>query len=202
MASGDAKRILPLIAQGFADLGYRRATTAALAERCGVRENVLYRLWPSKKEMFLAAINFIWQSSMEIWQGILSKSGATGDEAAGLILEYEAKHHGETGLYKVIFAGLTEAHDAEIAGALRKMYRSFHTFIAEQVEVIRQETSKTLPAKFPTSDLTAWGLLGISMVANMDMELKLFGARERGLLFTQIAQLLIVPDTRRDSKSD
>jgi AcrR family transcriptional regulator len=73
MASGDLKRMLPLVARAFADLGYRRATTAALAKRCGVRENVLYRAWPDKKAMFIASIEFVWQLSMDIWQGLVEE---------------------------------------------------------------------------------------------------------------------------------
>ena len=38
------KELLPVVARAFAELGYRRTTTADLARRCGVRENVLYRL--------------------------------------------------------------------------------------------------------------------------------------------------------------
>lgn len=173
MASGDAKRILPVVAKAFADLGYRRATTAALAKRCNVRENVLYRLWPSKKEMFLAAIEYLWESTMEIWQDLIAESGTTGAASARLILDYESKHHGETGLYKVIFAGLTESHDPQIASALRKMYRSFHEFIAGQVGVIRRETLKSNTPNHPSDELTAWGILGVAMVSNMDRELKL-----------------------------
>ena len=35
------RELLPVIARAFAELGYRRATTAELARRCGVRENIL-----------------------------------------------------------------------------------------------------------------------------------------------------------------
>src|SRR5271170_1576678 len=135
MASGDAKRMLPIVAKAFAELGYRRATTAALAKRCGVRENVLYRAWPSKKQMFLATIDHVWQRSMEIWQELLAKSQETGMNSAWLILDYEATHHGETGLYKLIFVGLTETNDRQIVTALRRMYESFHDFIARQIQL-------------------------------------------------------------------
>ena len=43
--SPDRRRELaPVLARAFAELGYRRATTAELAERCGVQEKALYRL--------------------------------------------------------------------------------------------------------------------------------------------------------------
>jgi len=193
MASGDAKRMLPLVARAFAELGYRRATTAALARRCGVRENVLYRAWPSKKAMFLAAIDHVWQRSMQVWGRLVAESGARGADAARLILKYESTHHGETGLYKVIFAGLTEAHDPHVAVALRRMYGSFHQFITGQVAAIRRDLPASTSKTNPTDELRAWGVLGVATVANIDRELKLFGPRERALLFTQLMRLLIDP---------
>ncbi|HEX4123149.1 MAG TPA: TetR family transcriptional regulator [Tepidisphaeraceae bacterium] len=193
MASGDAKRMLPLVARGFAELGYRRATTAALAQRCGVRENVLYRAWPSKKAMFLAAIDFVWQRSTEIWTRLAADAGANGAEAARLILEYESKHHGEMGLYKLIFAGLTEAHDPQIASALRRMYRRFHQFIAEQVAMLRADVPAGGLAAEPSDAVRAWGVLGAATMIHVDRELNLFGAAERATLFGQLAHLLIDP---------
>ena len=47
------KKLLPIVCQTFSELGYRRTTTAELAAKCQVRENILYRLWPDKKAMFL-----------------------------------------------------------------------------------------------------------------------------------------------------
>lgn len=58
-ASEQRERILPVLAATFAELGYRRTTTATLAERCEVRENILYRLWADKKAMFIAVIDYV-----------------------------------------------------------------------------------------------------------------------------------------------
>ena len=54
------RELTPIVARTFAELGFRRTTTAELARRCGVRENVLYRLWPDKKAMFIAAIEYVY----------------------------------------------------------------------------------------------------------------------------------------------
>lgn len=185
--------MLPLMARAFAELGYRRATTAALAKRCGVRENVLYRAWPSKKAMFLASIEHVWEKSMEIWQGLIAESAKRGADAARLILNYESTHHGETGLYKIIFAGLAEAHDRQIAAALRRMYCGFHEFIAAQVQALRQDSPSSNSPSGPSDELRAWGILGVATVVNIDRELKLLKPRDRAVLFTQLSRLLIAP---------
>jgi AcrR family transcriptional regulator len=194
MANGDAKRMLPLVARAFAELGYRRATTAALAKRCGVRENVLYRAWPSKKAMFLAAIDHVWRRSTEIWSGLIAELGASGAQAARVILEYESKRHGETGLYKLIFAGLTEAHDRQIAGALRTMYRRFHEFIAEQVGALRANVAGPNSGSGPGDSQRSWGLLGVATMIHIDRELNLLRPAERATFFSDLARLLIDPN--------
>src|SRR5512137_2687014 len=91
-------RLLPIVCQVFSDLGYRRTTTAELAQRCGVRENILYRLWPDKKAMFLAAIDDIFRRRAETWGRIVGEHPRP-DRAAARLVAYEAKHQGEFGFY-------------------------------------------------------------------------------------------------------
>ena len=183
--------MLPLVARAFGELGYRRATTAALAKRCGVRENVLYRAWPTKKAMFLAAIGYLWQRAEDIWSKLIAESGTSGVQAARLIMDHESKHHGETGLYKVIFAGLSEAHDPEIAAAFRQMYRKFHQFIAKQIGVLRAELPGGGSTQGPTDEVRAWGMLGVATMIHIDRELGLFRPGERSTLFSELEHVLI-----------
>ena len=62
------KELLPIVAQTFAELGYRRATTAELALRCEVRENILYRIWSDKKAMFIASIDYVYEQAASVWR--------------------------------------------------------------------------------------------------------------------------------------
>src|SRR5262245_59532483 len=104
--------LLPEIALVFAELGYRRTTTAELAARCRTQEVVLYRLWPDKRAMFIAVIDYVYESSRVAWEQLLAASDERS--AAERLLEYEATHHGETGLYRIVFAGLSEADDPQV----------------------------------------------------------------------------------------
>src|SRR5688500_10470202 len=81
------------IAAAFAKRGYRRATTAELAGCCGLTEVALYRLWPDKRAMFVAAIEFVGEHTERIWHEV----AATGDgaTAATRILAHERAHLGE-----------------------------------------------------------------------------------------------------------
>ena len=88
------QEFLPIIAQAFAQLGYRRTTTAELAARCGVRENILYRLWPDKRAMFVATIEYVYSCSEKIWQDLLQAS-KDGESPAERLLRLDWRDDAE-----------------------------------------------------------------------------------------------------------
>ncbi len=186
------KRLLPIVCRTFSELGYRRTTTAELARRCRVRENILYRLWPDKKCMFLAAIDDIFQRRAETW-GELLANGPASREAADRLVAYEAKHQGELGFYRVVFTALVETDDADIRAALVRMYRRFHRIVSERVEAGRED--KTQRSGLP-GDQAAWALIGLATVSNIIRELELLKPRQREKMFAAVAQWLIRKDTK------
>jgi len=181
------KRLIPKIARAFAELGYRRATTAELARRCGVQENILYRLWPDKKAMFIAAIDWVYELSAGIWEG-LTDGAEAGSRTAEKLLEYEAIHHGEFGLYRILFAGLNEAGDPEIARALRGVYCRFQRFIEKQIAA-RVPGSRLEQRLEPA--LVAWAFIGLGTVANIGRELGFIGDDVRSRLIGEIGRRLL-----------
>ena len=181
------KKLLPIVCQVFSELGYRRTTTAALAERCGVRENILYRLWPEKKAMFLAAIDDIFQQRAEMWGRLLADNTAV-DRVAERLVRYEAKHQGEFGFYRVVFTALAETDDADIRSALTGMYRRFQQLVKRHVEESR--TLEKRPCALP-ADAAAWALIGLATVSNIIRELELLGPRQREQMFAAVARCLV-----------
>lgn len=181
------QKLLARVARTFAELGYRRTTTAELAERCGVPENTLFRLWSGKKGMFLASIERVFQESSRTWSELLSTSDSSRS-AAQRLLEYEATHHGEHGLYRIVFAGLSETDDAEIRAALRRMYRRFHAFIREE---LTQHRGGRRRAGDLDPALAAWAILGLGTVANIGRELNLVSGSQRKGLFEQIGEQIL-----------
>jgi AcrR family transcriptional regulator len=186
LREGKRKQLIPLISRAFAELGDRRATTAELARRCEVQENILYRLWPDKKAMFVAAIDYVYELSSAIWSDLGARTGA-GGTAAERLLEYEAQHHGEFGLYRILFAGLNELDDPDIHEALKRVYGRFHGFIERQIEGRRQDR-ESVPVE---AALTAWAFIGLGTAANIGRELKLLGGDSRRRFITEVGRLLL-----------
>ena len=186
------KRLLPVVCQVFSEWGYHRTTTAALAQRCKVRENILYRLWRDKKAMFLAAIDDIFQSRAERWSRIVTER-PTPEQGAEAMVAYEAKHQGEFGFYRVVFTALVEADDPEIREAITAMYRRFHERIRKMIET-KREGDKRPPGL--SAHATAWAMIGLATVSNIIRELELLRPRQREDMFAKTAKHLVRGDPR------
>jgi AcrR family transcriptional regulator len=186
------KRLLPIVCQVFSEWGYHRTTTAELARRCKVRENILYRLWQDKKAMFLAAIDDIFRSRAERWGQILAER-PTPEQAAEAMVAYEARHQGEFGFYRVVFTALVEADDPEIHEAIRAMYRRFHERIRKLIETNREGDKR--PPEL-SADAAAWAVMGLATVSNIIRELELLRPGQREEMFAQTAKYLVQAGSR------
>ncbi len=181
------EKLLPIVARAFAELGYRRATTAELAQRCNVRENILYRLWSDKKAMFIASIDYVYEQAAGTWREVLSETDDNAGAALRL-LTHEAEHYGESGLHRIIFAGLSEIDEPEIREALRKMYGRFHRFIRGQIAAHRDGGPTS---GLPDETVSAWAIVGLGNVANIGRELGLLTGRGRMRMFGEAGRLLL-----------
>ncbi len=177
---------LPIVAEAFARLGYRRTTTATLAKLCGVRENVLYRLWPDKKAMFLAAMRYVYDRSVKIWEE--QAAGGPEGTAATRLLAYESRHLGELGLHRILFAGLSETDDPEIREHLKGTYRRFERWIRRRIESHRKLAGGP---RGPDAELVAWALVGLGTIAMVGREIGLFPAGRRARLIEEGGRLLL-----------
>lgn len=181
------KRLLPTVCGVFSELGYHRTTTAELAQRCEVRENILYRLWQNKKAMFLAAIHDIFQRRVDKWAEILAKR-PTPEQATDALIAYEAKYMGEFSFYRVVFAALVEADDPEIREAISNMYRGFHERIRQVIDASREGNQRDSGL---SSDATAWAMIGLATVSNITRELELLRPKHREDVFVSAANCLV-----------
>ncbi|MFO0895633.1 MAG: helix-turn-helix domain-containing protein [Phycisphaerales bacterium] len=196
------RALLPTVAKAFSELGYRRATTGELAARCGVGENILYRLWPDKKAMFIAAIGYVYDLSAESWLRVLSRPDGERSTASRL-LAHEADAMGTQGHHRIVFAGLNETDDPEIRAALAGMYQRYQSFVRDQVMTHRQHqgrerpsrarSARPAPARAASEDATAraWAVIGLATVANITRELGLLDDASRRRVMARMGNLLL-----------
>lgn len=177
------REYLPLIARAFGERGFRRTTTAELARRCGVQENTLFRLWPDKKSMFLAAIDYVYKAAETSWESALSVSDSD-ESRARQILKFEAEQELGIGRRRIVFAGLSETDDPEIRDALAGMYEQFHSFISAQIRAHD-------PGHDVEAELLAWAFIGLSTMSTIGKDLGLIGPVRRKELVRRVGELLL-----------
>ena len=184
----DQKRteLLPVITEAFVELGYHRATTAELAARCDIQENVLYRLWTDKQEMFIASIDFLRRSRLKMWEA-LANADDTVRSTAERMLENEARQVGELRLHRLVFAALGETDDPRIRRSIKQMYRQYQSALTKAISTHRRANDRSLPS----AELSAWAAIGLVTVINIISELDLVSRRDRKQLFSDIAGYLL-----------
>jgi AcrR family transcriptional regulator len=176
-----------LVAAAFSELGYRRATTAELAARCSVQENILYRLWPDKKAMFVAAIEFLFWRRMDNWKSQFDET-SPGESRVSRLIELTGKNLGEQGLYRIIFAALSETDDPDVKQALQRLYRRYHDRVLTEISRHREQRGVRDVAK---DDDTAWMLIGLVAFMNIALDLELMSSRKSQQLFSTMAYFLL-----------
>ncbi|GAB3752185.1 hypothetical protein GCM10027599_11950 [Yimella radicis] len=97
----------------LADDGYARLTTAAVAKRAGVSTATLYRRWPSKRDLLLAAAEQIADT-----EAADIDTGTTEGDLRELFAHKRRVLSGQIGATLVALVG-ESAHDAELAGIVR-----------------------------------------------------------------------------------
>lgn len=175
------------MAGAFIELGYRRATTAEIAARCAVQENILYRLWDDKKAMFLASIDYLFEWRMERIRALL-ESVPEGEDPVGPLIDDVASTLGEHHLQRIIYAALGEVSDPEIRKALRALYRHNHELILDLLA--RSGEAQGPPAPALDQD-AAWAIMGLVTMMDLTSELELLGPRQRRQAFKRVAHVLL-----------
>lgn len=97
----------------LAEEGYAQLTTASVAKRAGVSTATLYRRWPSKRDLLLAAAEQIADSETSDID-----TGTTEADVRELFAHKRRVLSGQIGATLVALVG-ESAHDAELAGIVR-----------------------------------------------------------------------------------
>ena len=193
--------LLPLLVKAFSRWGYRKTTTARLAECCGVQEVELYRAWPSKREMFMAAIDHVFEQTRAEWEALLppdeKRTEKTMTTMAQRLLSHQSLHQGDHGLYRIIFAGLSELDAPDIRRAMRRLYRKFHRYVVQLIEQHRSGNGKPVDAKAIARD--AWAMVGLAAVCDIGRSLGMLKCFERHELMAGVGKQLLegVDDSKR-----
>ena len=154
----------------FAKSSYHGSTTAQIARETGVTEPVLYRHFSSKRELYLACLDAVWERVRGVWEKALEGEPDPASSLKALGKAYlEERGAGRVVLVDLWIQALTEAaDDPEIRRALRAQVRQVHDFVAA---VIRraQEAGGVIAER--DADAEAWIFISLGLLTTIDRRL-------------------------------
>jgi AcrR family transcriptional regulator len=154
----------------FAKGSYHGSTTAQIARETGVTEPVLYRHFASKRELYLACLDTVWDQVRTLWEKTLAREKDPAKWLKAIGKAYlEARSQARIVLVDLWIQALTEAaDDPEIRRALRRQVREVHDFVAD---VIRRSQAEGGIVAERDPDAEAWIFISLGLLSTIDHRL-------------------------------
>ena len=154
----------------FAKGSYHGSTTAEIARATGVTEPVLYRHFASKRELYLACLDSVWQQVRMLWENAIEREQDSANWLKAIGKAYlEARASARIVLVDLWIQALTEAaDDPEIRRALRRQMREVHEFVAG---VIRSAQERGGVLEDRDADAEAWIFISLGLLSTIDHRL-------------------------------
>ena len=163
-ASGRRQHLLETAARVFVEGSYRGTTTAEIARAAGISEPIIYRHFASKRDLYLASLDYVWENVRAGWE----QAVAAGPDACAAVEAigkgHVSVHSAKLQLAELWVQALGEAsEDPELRKAVRKHMREVHDFLAG---LIRDGQAEGVIVAERDADAEAWimlagGILGM-----------------------------------------
>lgn len=154
------EQLLETAATLFASRGYSGATTSEIARAAGVTEPIIYRHFPSKRDLFIALIERTGEMTIKLWEHELATAPDAAERLRRLIGANPMVANRGKGIYRVIVQAMTEVEDPQIHEALNHHVQRLLEFLTREV---RQAQEAGRVSKRFSPQLTAWALIHLGL---------------------------------------
>jgi AcrR family transcriptional regulator len=148
----------------FTEGSYRGTTTAEIARAAGVSEPILYRHFASKRDLYLAALEHVWEKTRGSWEKSLEDSPDACAAVEAIGKGHVSVRSAKLQLAELWVQALGEAsEDPELRRHVRRHMREVHEFVAG---LIRRGQAQGAISSERDPDAEAWimlagGILGM-----------------------------------------
>ncbi len=154
----------------FARSNYRSSTTAEIAAEAGVSEPLIYRYYPSKKQLFLAVLDDVTRRILQRWETVRRSEPSSLACLRRIGQDYLDLVDRNSEDLKVFFKAVSEDSDPEIRQFLADSYRRYARYLED---VARQgqergEIRRDVPAR-----VVAWQMMSLGAAFNLFAVLEL-----------------------------
>jgi AcrR family transcriptional regulator len=171
-ASVRRENILDAAIAVFARLGYREAATTAIAAELGVSEPTIFRHFPTKRALYLAAIDRSADITMNHWREIAADTASPLAALLEMGRWYFAELQRDSQHLRLRFRSYSEANDPEVGERVRQHVRTAFDFVHRLYESARAagEIAADTDARAQT-----WLFMAIGMLLDVTQILDLRG---------------------------
>ena len=146
----------------FSKGSYRGATTAEIARESGVTEPILYRHFPSKRDLYLACLEEAWSRVRRTWEAVIAVEPDPANWLPAMGHAFLELKEQKIVLSNLWVQALAEAsEDPEIRSYLREHLRDVHEFVTDIVRRT-QATGHVAPDRDAAAE--AWIFIAIGLL--------------------------------------
>jgi AcrR family transcriptional regulator len=155
----------------FARSSYRGTTTKAICSEAGVTEPILYRHFPSKRDLYLACLDAAWKRVQALWGKALADEPDPSGWLQAMGVAYLTAKDKRARLVDLWIQALSEASDdPHIRRYLRKQIREVHEYV-QDVIARAQEAGAMFSERDPSAE--AWIFMSIGLLGTIDRRLSM-----------------------------
>lgn len=164
------KLILERAQEVFAQHGYANAGTEDVARAAGVAPSALYRYFPGKRELYLAALRDAGPRLEGMWRAAIESSKDPFATIRQLGLAYYDHLQGRSPFARLWFQALADASDPEVRELIAGNFRTLATLVEE---MIAQAQKAGTARKDIDPQIAAWHFLAIGLSFDLIHHLQL-----------------------------
>ena len=137
--------ILKAAIHEFATLGLHGASTEAIAAKVGISQPYIFKIFGTKKDLFIAAMERVYDLILMTFQQGLQQNSEDPLEGMGVAFEQFVEENDEMSF---IMQGMATVNDPDIRRATRRRFRELYDFVREHGQVDDLEMRKFLGSGF------------------------------------------------------